>query len=208
MPLFFTLATSSSLVVRTGASVTWMPSAISSAFSMTCGGYLQGRQGEKREGEGRRAVRRPRRAPAGPAARPALTGSPGRRGLPTPWKATPGAGAGRCPPPAAPPRSAAETPAGAASGARARRPRAAPQPTPAPPPCAPGARPPPSPPPWGPPPPCTTETTAPLCSFRPRGMTSQPARAAARCFPPGGFAAREAGRTRRGLCRQRPEGEP
>lgn len=50
MPLFFTLATSSSLVVRTGALVTWMPSAISSALSMTCGGYLEGRQEERREG--------------------------------------------------------------------------------------------------------------------------------------------------------------
>lgn len=62
MPLFFTLATSSSLVVRTGASVTWMPSAISSAFSMTCGGYLEGRQ--RRGGKGPRQTVVPRRPPS------------------------------------------------------------------------------------------------------------------------------------------------
>lgn len=148
MPLFFTLATSSSLVVRTGASLTWMPSAISSAFSITCGGYLQGRQGaegEEEEEEGRQASL-PHTAGCPP--RPALTGSPGRRGWPRPWRGTRGAAARRCRPPAAARRCAGGTPAGAASAARARRPRAAPPPTPPPPPCAPAARRAPPCPPW------------------------------------------------------------
>lgn len=166
MPLFFTLATSSSLVVWTGALVTWMPSAISSALSMTCGGYLEGRQEGRREGPRQTVV--PRRPPR-PLARPAeLTGIPGRRGWPTPWRGTPGAAAGRCPPPAAPQRCAAGTPGGTASGVQARKPRAASPPRPPLPPSAPGARPPPSPP--SPPPP---RKHRPAASAR-RAVSSRP----------------------------------
>lgn len=168
MPLFFTLATSSSLVVWTGALVTWMPSAISSALSMTCGGYLEGRQEERREGASSdgRAAPSPR-----PLARPAeLTGIPGRRGWPTPWRGTPGAAAGRCPPPAAPPRCAAGTPGGTASGVQARKPLAASPPRLPLPPSAPGARPPPSPPSPPPPPP---RKHPPAASAR-RAVSSHP----------------------------------